>query len=291
MRHQMEEKLKQQDDKLILGGRKIMELTQTIDALKERLHSCECRGNGSTTPNGIAPPPPSSPPPPASNVAPQQEYSGFTPVRREGKTVRPIIQPTVCSNRFKILEEEDEPSSSFLVGDSMIRQQLIEFCGCVKKWRLFCMPGGGIDDITGMVEEMSKEATAESLFVIHVGTNNVWKTRSEELLDKYRKLIQQYKTKSNKIMISGVLPRIMADDLFYSKAFSLNNHLRNLCKDQGVEFVDMWNNFYDQTGLFHSDGLHLSAVGAARFGRLLSKAILSFWAKNGAVPVATGTTQ
>ena len=83
-------------------------------------------------------------------------------------------------------------------------------------------------------------------------------------------------------MISGVLPRVAADDLFYSKAFSLNNRLRNLCKDHGVEFVDMWNDFYNRTGLFHSDGLHLSAVGAARFGRLLSEAVRSFWAKNGA---------
>ncbi len=45
-------------------------------------------------------------------------------------------------------------------------------------------------------------------------------------------------------MISGVLPRFVVDDLFYSKTFSLNNYLRNLCKDHGVEFVDMWNNFY-----------------------------------------------
>ena len=83
-------------------------------------------------------------------------------------------------------------------------------------------------------------------------------------------------------MISGVLPRIAADNSFYSKAFSLNNRLRNLCKDHDVEFVDMWNDFYNRTGLYHTDGLHLSAVGAARFGRLLSGAVRSFWAKNSA---------
>ena len=153
------------------------------------------------------------------------------------------------------------------------------------------MPGAGIDDVTHMMDKVTEEATADTLFVIHAGTNDVRKTRSEELLDKYRKLIQQYKTKSHNVMISGVLPRIAADDLFYSKAFSLNNRLRNLCKDHGVEFVDMWNDFYNRTGLFHSDGLHLSAVGAARFGRLLSEAVRSFWAKNGTVSGANVAAQ
>ncbi len=58
------------------------------------------------------------------------------------------------------------------------------------------MPGAGIDDVTEMMNKVSEEATADSLFVIHAGSNDVRKTRSEELLDKYRKLIQQYKTVS-----------------------------------------------------------------------------------------------
>ncbi len=128
------------------------------------------------------------------------------------------------------------------------------------------MPGAGIDDVTEMMEKVSEEATAETLFVIHAGTNDVRKTRSQELLDKYRKLIQQYKAKSNNIMISGVLPRVASDDLFYSKAFSLNCRLHNLCKDHGVEFMDMWNDFYNRTGLYHTDGLHPGANLEEGFG-------------------------
>ncbi len=266
-----------------ISERKSDDLTATLDRQADR----------GIRPSSPAPPtspptttltqqqPPSLPTPPI-NSASTPENEGFITVRRRGKTVRPIVQPTICSNRFEILEEEDESASSFLIGDSMVRQQLTEYCGRVKRRRLFCMPGAGIDDVTEMMDIVSKEATADTLFVIHAGTNDVRNNRSEELLDKYRKLIQQYKTKSNNIMISGVLPRVAADNLFYSKAFSLNNRLRNLCKDQGVEFVNMWNDFYNQSGLYHTDGLHLSAVGAARFGRLLNEAVRSFWAKNGA---------
>ncbi len=80
-------------------------------------------------------------------------------------------------------------------------------------------------------------------------------------------------------MISGVLPRIAAENGFYGKAFSLNNRLETLCKEHGIEFVNMWND--NKPGLFKEDGLHLSPVGAARFSRLLSEAVRKFWAKNG----------
>ena len=172
----------------------------------------------------------------------------------------------------------------------MIRQQITEICGRAKeKRRVFCMPGAKVDDVTDVIDQIAKDATDKTLFVIHAGTNDVKKTRSEELLNKYRSLIQQYKTKSSNIMISGVLPRISAGNLFYSKAFSLNNRLQSLCREQGVEFVNMWNDFYSQAGLFQSDGLHLSDVGAARFGRLLNEAVRNFWRKNWAGPDVTET--
>ena len=310
MREQFEDKIKLQNDKLTTSEGLISELKQKVDALTERIqnHQCRCAVVASSTETTLpTPDSPASvrndventaassattlPPPAAPAPAPVSTVDdGFIPVRRAGRTMRPIIQPTVCSNRFQILEEEDEPASTILIGDSMIRQQLTEFCGRVRRSRrVFCMPGAGIDDVTNMVDKVSAEATAQSLFVIHAGTNDVRKTRSEELLNKYRKLIQKYKTKSRNIMLSGVLPRLSADDLFYNKAFSLNSRLRNLCKNHGVEFVDMWNDFYNKAGLFQSDGLHLSAVGAARFGRLLNEAVRGYWAKNGAAPVANVT--
>lgn len=153
------------------------------------------------------------------------------------------------------------------------------------------MPGAGTDDITGVMANVSKEATADTLFVIHAGTNKVCTTQSEELLDKYRKLIELYKRKSNSVMTSGMLPCIAADNLFYSKAFSLKNRLCNLCKDHGVELVDTWNDFYNWTGLFHSDGLQLLEVGAARLGRLLNEVVHSFWAKNGVGSAAKESVQ
>ena len=292
-RRQLEERLKDQDEKLAAGKNTVDELVKTVEALKrlveskDESHARVGAAAAPTTPAAASQTiPPSAATRPHAQSLPDaidsHTVAKFTRVRRGAKPVRQVIQPTVCSNRYQILEEDDEPSSSFLIGDSLIRQQLTEFCGRVKeKRRLFCVPGAGVDDVTDLFDQVSEEATNESLFVLHTGTNDVRTTRSEDLLDKYRKLIQQYKTKSNRIMISGVLPRVAADNVFYSKAFSLNNRLETLCKEHGIEFVNMWNDFYNKTGLFQEDGLHLSSVGAARFGRLLSEAVRRFWSKNG----------
>ncbi len=72
-------------------------------------------------------------------------------------------------------------------------------------------------------------------------------------------------------MISGVIPRIAADNGFYSKAFSLNNRLETLCKEHGIEFVNMWNDFYSKPGLFKEDGLHLSPWGLRDLENCLAK--------------------
>ena len=52
--------------------------------------------------------------------------------------------------------------------------------------------------------------------------------------DKNFKVIQQYKDKSNHILIFGMLPRIIVDNLCYSKAFDSFKSLQGYTK-----FVDM----------------------------------------------------
>ena len=132
----MKEKLKEQDDKLIY---KIAKLTQMIQSLKLVLES---QGGNSVRIGAATRTQPPSPPPPENNTAYSHSDTDFTPVRRGAKPVRQVIQPTICSNRFQIFEEEDEPANSFLVGDSTTRQQLTEFCGRVRhRRRLFCLLG------------------------------------------------------------------------------------------------------------------------------------------------------
>ncbi len=68
------------------------------------------------------------------------------------------------------------------------------------------MPGGRLDDIMAACDEAASGAENNALFVFHAGVNNVENTKSEELIEKYKRMIQHYKTKSQKIIVSGILP-------------------------------------------------------------------------------------
>ncbi|MPC37262.1 hypothetical protein E2C01_030736 [Portunus trituberculatus] len=74
-----------------------------------------------------------------------------------------------------------------LVGDSMLCDQLREFCGRFSNGRRkhFCFSGGGLDD-TSKYENTT-------LFVTQANTNDVYSCGYEELLAKYRRMIRQFK--------------------------------------------------------------------------------------------------
>ena len=62
-------------------------------------------------------------------------------------------------------------------------------------------------------------------------------TNSEELLEKYKRLIGTLKEKRSKFIVSGILPCIGAENQFYNKAFSTNDRLKSLCSKENVEFL------------------------------------------------------
>ena len=207
----------------------------------------------------------------------------FIPVRN-GVQVKPkMIMPIETQNSFSPLADlVDEPEDSIIVGDSMIRHQLEEFCGrAPKRRKRYWYPGAKIDDITKALEDITAKEKHDSLYIVHVGTNDVKNSNSEELLEKYKRLIGTLKEKRSKFIVSGILPRIGAENQFYNKAFSTNDRLKSLCSKENVEFLNLWNHFYDQRILFNHDGLHLNPVGSARLGRLLRDAVEAHRTKNG----------
>ena len=87
------------------------------------------------------------------------------------------------------------------------------------------MLGGRLDDISATCDEATSKADNNTVLIIHASTNDVMNTRSEELLEKYRKMIRRYKCKTIKIILSGTLPRSNAATAFSNRVFSTNNRL------------------------------------------------------------------
>ena len=208
----------------------------------------------------------------------------FMPVRNGARPSPPPKMLGVTTfNRYQILSEtiEDEHETR-LIGDSMIRGQLTEFCGRAShgKRKRMCFPGARVNDIIAACDDVTTGSDENTLLILHIGTNDVKASRSEELMEKYKRLIQKYKEKSNNIIVSGILPRMNESDTFYSKAFSTNNRLKSLCALENVKFANFWDNFYNAHHLYQFDGVHLNSVGAARFGRLLCNQVSVFRTKN-----------
>lgn len=209
-------------------------------------------------------------------ATPAPSDDGFTRVRG-GALPTPVRRRlhVTTTNSFSVLNslQEEDVAEIRLVGDSIVRGQLTEFCGRAPASRKrYCFPGARVEDMTESIEDYTYGATRDTRYIMHIGTNNVLATRSEELLKRYRLLLKKLKTKSSDIILSGILPRNRAGTYFYGKASYINNCLRVMCEEEGVSFVNFWDDFYGQRDLFLQDGIHLNGVGAARFGRLLNNA-------------------
>lgn len=104
-----------------------------------------------------------------------------------------------------MIETIDKSEKTKLIGDSIVRRQLLEFCGRVPNCRKrYCIPEAGLEDITAAFEDATKDVTNDTHFVIHAGTNDVQRTKSEDLLNKYWEMIRRYKSKSSLYIILNV---------------------------------------------------------------------------------------
>lgn len=112
------------------------------------------------------------------------------------------------------------------------------------------------------------------MFVYLVGTNNVVKGRSEEVVDKYRKFVGKLRDSRRRSVVCGLLPRHDVNSLILSRMLGINERVRDLCSREGVMFVDVWNHFIHDRTLFANDGLHLNCIGKARLGRVLDQEVL-----------------
>lgn len=197
---------------------------------------------------------------------------GFMPVRRGALGVRrKEFLPIVTMNRFSVLgfENAEEPETR-LIGDSLVRGQLVEWAGRNHTRRKrYCCPGAKVENLIDSLDFFTDGVHDHSRLIIHVGTNNIFNSRSEDLLEKYKDLMRKLKEKTNEIIFTGILPRINGPNAFYSRALYINNQLKSLCEQEGVGFANFWNDFYGKRELFLDDGLHLNSVGSARLGRLL----------------------
>ena len=100
--------------------------------------------------------------------------------------------------------------------------------------------------------------------LVQVGTNGADKEGTTARVEKYRNLLKKTnQARVGQIIISGTLPVFGNRIQGYrnSKRMAVNGMLEQLCKEEDVGYVDLWDSFVGKENMYVRDGLHLSGNG------------------------------
>ena len=114
--------------------------------------------------------------------------------------------------------------------------------------------------------------------LVHIGTNNADKEGTTAILKKYRSLLKKTKeARVGQIILSGILRVFGTRSQGYrnSRRMVVNGMVKQLCMEEEVGFVDLWDSFVGKEEMYLRDGLHLSGKGAVVFAKGLSGAVAS----------------
>ena len=140
-----------------------------------------------------------------------------------------------------------------------------------------CLPGARIEHVTERVEHIMGRGNGRSI-VIPIGTNNEDKEGTTAIVEKYRSLLKKTKqARVGQIILSGIKPVFGNRIQGYrnSKRMAVNGMVKQLCKEEEVGYVDLWDSFVGKEDIYARDGLHLSGRGSSIFSEGLSGAVTS----------------
>lgn len=148
--------------------------------------------------------------------------------------------------------------------------------------------GDTTEDLLERMEDVYKYNPSK-VFIL-IGINDLNRGKSiDEILDNIQRIVNNIKTnrKYTNIYIESVYP--INRNVFEDKEYSFNNdisndtikelndRLSNLCKENSIQYVDVYNNLIDSEGNLKKDytkeGLHLTDLGYFKVTSSLSKYI------------------
>jgi hypothetical protein len=181
------------------------------------------------------------------------------------------------SNRFELLNENEE-LENMIIGDSQIRNIGTIISKRKKKSKkkniVLCYPGAGTSFLNNKIEELDNCKESSDIGV-HIGGNDIRKsqdnsfTPTEDLIKKFKIILESLQRKSRKSFMIGILPRHNESFEWHSRAISINNRLSTICKTFEVDFIDPWSDFYENRTYYDKKGIHLSNSGSNKLADII----------------------
>ena len=132
---------------------------------------------------------------------------------------------------------------------------------CGKRDRCVMKSGGTVAEMGPVIKEQLDKIEPE-LMILQVGVNDVGPRRSVKLVNDFHALLQTLRDARKPAIVTGILPRVLASNEWYSRALAANSSVQQMCSKMGFHFVDLWYDFYGREEYYLGDGLHLSDLGA-----------------------------
>lgn len=133
---------------------------------------------------------------------------GFTAVRGGVWLARLPINPTNCLTGLLFWRRRTGNKALSSLKILWFARRWLSFVGVPRRWRNYCYTGAGIDGTKAALGYIFAVDCNEYFSVLHANTKNITNTCSEDLLDKYWRLIQHNRTKSPNIIYQEILQRL-----------------------------------------------------------------------------------
>ena len=183
----------------------------------------------------------------------------FAPLQCKEKEV--IVAGSSNVNRFS--------SFIFRNSEAVVRKSDVTFA---------CLPGARTEHFVERMKDIVSERKKAKVY-LHVGTNDVVKKGTTEIVKNMKRIVRECKTGDGEIEVAvcSIPPRFDQGDYVFSKSISVNHLLSSMCKQEGAEFLDLEPAFGGCRGdLMGKDGVHYSRSGSAAVGKYLAVSISSF---------------
>ena len=161
---------------------------------------------------------------------------------------------------------------TLIIGSSQVDRVGMHIGRQHNRFRAVTLRGAKIEDVAKVIRDTKRAESTENI-VVMASTNNITCNGTEEMLRKYKSLIDAAKGRSYKrVVMVGMLTRCDIGPFFESKRLAVNLQLKKMCAENEVEFLDV--DFYkDREMYLWKDLLHLNDAGADLVGRLIYKKI------------------
>ena len=169
---------------------------------------------------------------------------------------------------------EEEKRNVVVIGDSVVRGIDTVLCDQDRESRrLCCLPGARVQDISSGLQRNLEWEGKNPVVVVHVGANDIGRTGTKVLQREYEKLGAKLKSRTNKVVISGLLPEPRANWRRVNNIKEVNAWLKDWCGRNGFEFMGHWHQYWGRWDLFRRDGLRLNRAGTRVLANRITRAV------------------